>query len=124
MTELLIVIPGRLPGLNEYTAACRGNKFVGAKMKNEAQRQCEWAMTKAKRQKAHFDRVNISIIWYEPNRRRDMDNISFGRKFIFDALQTMGILDNDGWKQIKGINESFKVDKTTPRIEVLLTATE
>ena len=30
-----IVIPGTLPGLNEYTEANRKNRFAGAKMKKE-----------------------------------------------------------------------------------------
>ena len=31
------VIPGRLPGLNDYTAACRGRAIAGGKMKHRAQ---------------------------------------------------------------------------------------
>ena len=54
-----------------------------------------------------------------------MDNISgFGRKVIFDALQNMGILKNDGWKQIKSITEYWEVDKKNPRIEVILESEE
>ena len=30
-----LIIPGRLSGLNEYTKACRSNRYVGAKMKKE-----------------------------------------------------------------------------------------
>lgn len=120
MNELRITIPDRLPGLNEYQAACRSNKFVGAKMKQTAQMQCECAMLRARRDKVHFDKVDVEITWIEKNKRRDKDNISFGRKFIFDALQSMGILDNDGWGQIGDITERFDVDKKEPRIEILL----
>ena len=124
LTELLITIPGRLPGLNEYQAACRGHWASGAKMKSDAQQQCEYAMALAKRKKVYFETADIAIVWYEKNKRRDKDNISFGRKFIFDALQTMGILENDGWKQIRKITEKFEVDKSNPRIEILLRAVE
>lgn len=35
-----------------------------------------------------------------------------------DALVQAGILENDGWKQIKGMADYFEVDKKYPRIEV------
>lgn len=124
MTELILTIPGRLPGMNEYQNACRSHWASGAMMKSDAQQICELSMAKARRSKAHFDRADIAITWYEKNKRRDKDNISFGRKFIFDALQSMGILENDGWKQIRRITEQFEVDKNNPRIEILLKAVE
>ncbi len=36
-----LVIPGPLPGLNEYIAAERANKHSGAKLKREAQQIVE-----------------------------------------------------------------------------------
>lgn len=52
-----------------------------------------------------------------------MDNISsFGRKVIQDALVTMGVLQNDGWKEITGFQDEFFVDKHNPRIEVEITS--
>jgi len=32
----------------------------------------------------------------------------------------VGILDNDGWKNIKGFTDDFAVDKGSPRIEVVI----
>lgn len=59
--------------------------------------------------------------WYEPNKRRDKDNISsFGRKVIQDALVQCGVLEGDGWKHVAGFSDRFEVDKTNPRIEVLI----
>ena len=58
-------------------------------------------------------------MWYEPNKRRDLDNISsFGRKVIQDALVNLGVLENDGWQNIRGFNDEFRVSKDEPRIEV------
>ena len=60
--------------------------------------------------------------WYEPNRRRDKDNVSsFGRKVIQDALVRAKILRNDGWNDIEGFQDEFEVDKRNPRIVVELT---
>ena len=57
--------------------------------------------------------------WYEPNKRRDKDNISsFGRKIIQDALVKAKVLKNDGWGDIIGFEDRFYVDKKNPRIIV------
>ena len=65
--------------------------------------------------------VIMKYTWYEPNKRRDLDNISsFGRKVIQDALVASKVLANDGWNEIKGFSDEFFVDSKNPRIEVLI----
>ena len=67
----------------------------------------------------HYQPVSMAYVWYEPNKRRDLDNISsFGRKVIQDALVDSGVLENDGWQNIRGFNDEFRVSKDEPRIEV------
>ena len=58
------------------------------------------------------------ITYYCKNKRKDMDNIAAAKKFIFDGLVTAGKLKNDGWNEIGGWTEEFKIDKKNPRIEV------
>ena len=83
MKELLITIPGRLPGMNEYQAACRRHRMAGAAMKKEAMEQCMWQMLSAKRKGLNFNCCDVSIKFIEKDRRRDKDNISsFGGKVI------------------------------------------
>ena len=61
----------------------------------------------------------MEYTWYEPNKRRDKDNISsFGRKVIQDALVGAAVLKDDGWKHVVGFSDRFEVDKENPRIEV------
>lgn len=115
-----LTIRGTLPGLNEFIAAERSNRYVGAKMK----KQCETVVMHCARSlgKTRFEApVYMVYRWFEPNRRRDKDNISaFGRKVIQDALVRSGILQNDGWANIEGFEDQFYVDKKNPRIEVLI----
>lgn len=113
-----LVIDGQLPNLNEYTRACRGNKFLGAKMKKNAE---EWITLFIKQQlkDIHFEgTVELAFRWYEPNKKRDLDNICFAKKFILDALVSNGIIVADGWKGVIGFTDHFFVDKENPRIEV------
>ena len=113
-------ISGRLPGMNEYTATQRGNRFGGATMKRQSQRYVEACICAAK-VKPIKSPVRIIYGFYEPDRRRDLDNISgFAHKVIQDALVSAGVLSGDGWKNITGYTDVFGIDKKRPRIEVEL----
>lgn len=119
-----LVIDGRLPGLNEYTAKCRTNHYVGAQMKKQAQAYVSRYIM-AQRLKPMSKPVVISYTWYEANKRRDHDNVSgFGHKVINDALVKAGVLADDGWAEVVGYADAFAVDKDNPRIEVILTEVE
>lgn len=119
--EYLLTIPGTLNNLNDYISAERTNRHKGAKMKADngnivavAIRQCMRGVRIEKPVKMHYT-------WYEPNKRRDLDNISsFGRKVIQDILVQCGVLKDDGWKYVVGFSDRFEVDKNNPRIEVLI----
>jgi len=58
--------------------------------------------------KDRFENVKeIFIIYTEPNRRRDIDNImGFGAKVILDALVKNGNLPDDGQKYVSSLTQS------------------
>lgn len=65
--------------------------------------------------------VKMVYAWYEPNRKRDLDNISsYGRKVIQDALVQCQVIKDDSWKQVTGFEDRFFVDRKRPRIEVII----
>ena len=111
-------IRGTLPNLNDYITAERANRYQAAAMK----KQCESIVMHAARSlgKWQADKpVYMIYHWYEPNRRRDLDNISsFGRKVIQDALVKARVLRNDGWKEIVGFEDRFYMDSKKPRVVV------
>lgn len=119
--EYLLTIPGKLPGLNDYIAAERTNRHKGAKMKADNGNIVAAAIRQCMRGVRIDKPVQMEYTWVEPNKRRDMDNISsFGRKVIQDALVQCGVLRDDGWKCVAGFSDRFEVDKENPRIEVLI----
>jgi len=125
MSEYKFVIKGTLPGLNDYLKAERSfNKkhSCGNDMKQECQMLISNAIrTQLKRLRIDVP-VYISYSFYEPNKRRDLDNIAgVAHKFIQDALVKCNVLENDGWRSIIGFRDTFFVDKHNPRIEVTLT---
>ena len=113
-----LVIEGQLPNLNDYTKACRSHRQIGARMKKDAEKLIS-AYIMQQLKGVHFDgAVKLSFRWYEPNKKRDLDNICFAKKFILDALVSNKIIVADGWKGVVGFTDHFFVDKENPRIEV------
>lgn len=110
-------ILGTLPGLNDMIGAARTHWSASATQKKNATEACAEAAE-------HLDRVkppiNVKIVWFEPNERRDVDNVVAGAKFILDGLVVAGKLVNDSRKQILGITHAVVTDKTHPRIVVEL----
>lgn len=119
--EYLLIIPGTLNNLNDYINAERTNRHKGAKMKADNGNIVAVAIRQCMRGVKIEEPVFMEYLWVEPNKRRDLDNISsFGRKVIQDALVDAQVLRDDGWKYIVGFSDKFDVDKMDPRIEVLL----
>lgn len=109
-------ITGRLPGYNELT---QGHWSHRARIKAKAKAKVIW-MAKANRVHKIANFVTVRIECYEPNKRRDPDNVNSGAcKVILDALQDMGVLAGDGRKYIAElITPMPQVDRNNPRIEV------
>lgn len=116
---MILVIPGTLPNLNDYINALDRNRHKGAMLKKQTERTI-MLCAKSQLRGVSFDSpVVMRYTWYEPNRRRDKDNVSsFGRKCIQDALVRVGVLKNDGWGEIDSFSDRFFVDKKKPRVEV------
>lgn len=116
-----LIIPGTLPGSNEIINASKKNKHVYVKMKDEAISRVFWSFRKDHGGAVATGKCDYAFTWYEPNMKRDKDNIIGGQKFVFDSLQLAGFIPNDGWKQVGKISHNFAVDKQNPRVEVEIT---
>ena len=116
------VIYGKLPGLNDYTRANRGNKYLANKIKQDIQKNiCKYivfGVSMKDLEKVDRYPIGLKIKWYEPNNRRDIDNITFGTKFILDSMVCMGIIEDDSRKYVDSIEHVVYTDKENPRIEV------
>lgn len=113
-----LTIQGQLPNLNDYTKACRTYKMAGAQMKKKAEQIITAHIFQQISTVRFEETVELNFRWYEPNRKRDLDNICFAKKFILDALVKAGTIKADGWAGVIGFTDTFYVDKDNPRIEV------
>ena len=109
-------IPGRLPGLNEIIAAAKSHYAKYSNEKKEYTEEVAWLAKQARLPR--FEKAYLIITWFEPNGRRDPDNVMAGQKFILDGLVQAGVLPGDSQKYIQGIYHRFRVDRKNPRIEV------
>lgn len=114
-----IVIPGRLPGMNEAFEAARTNRHIEAKTRHDFE---NFIILCAKRCLNGWKPTGPVVLHYtfvEPNRRRDKDNVAgYAMKLIQDSLVKAGYLRGDGWKYIENFTFSWAVDKSRPRVEV------
>lgn len=119
MDKIVIPLQG-IPSLNEHDKANRGNKFGGARMKKKATYLCETYIKKAMNQGFELEGApsSFKFSWYVKNRRKDKDNISFAKKYIFDGMVQAGLIDNDGWHEVGNWIEEFHVDKENERVEI------
>lgn len=92
-------IPFRLPSLNDYINANRRNRYAGAKLKKDTERDIGWAI-KAANLRPVNEPCKVKMTFVEPNRRRDVDNVESSKKYVLDALVKMGILHNDSPKYV------------------------
>ena len=111
-----IEIPGRLPGLNEIIDAAKSHYAKYSTEKKEYTEEVAWLAKQARLPK--YEKAYLVITWFEPNGRRDPDNVMAGQKFILDGLVQAGVLPGDSQKYILGIYHRFMVDRKNPRIEV------
>ncbi len=111
-------ISGKLIGFNEYINLCRRNKYSANNVKKKIDNNIIECIKKQIGNVRFKNKVTLEFHWIEPNRKRDLDNIAFAKKFILDALVKAKIIENDGWKNIEGFNDYFSIDKENEKIIV------
>lgn len=111
-----LFIPQRMAGLNDLIGAINRNRFLGNQLK---QNETNLVALYAKRLKPCTSPVSIDFKYYEPNAKRDPDNIVAAKKFILDGLVVAGILPNDTQKWILGFRDTWAVSDTVG-VEILI----
>ena len=118
------IVKEKLPSLNEYIDVCRRNKYQGAQFKRDIDEVVGWAIKQAlvtRTLRPTKKPCTVSFEWHEKTAKRDCDNIASAKKYILDAMQKQGIIQNDNQKYIKGFTDNFVKDD---RDFVIVTLTE
>lgn len=106
-----LVIPGRLPGLNEVINAAKLRKGKWSAYYEMKKNYTEYVYQMARKAKLTPipEPVFIEFRWREIDRKRDLDNIAAAKKFVIDGLVAAGVLRQDGWKHLAGFSDTFQV---------------
>lgn len=102
------VIEMKLPSLNEYVNVCRTNRYKAAKFKRDIEDEISLFFGRVP---VYTKPVKIHFHWIENNKRRDLDNVCFAKKFILDALVKSGKLADDNRKMVTAFTDTFEYGK-------------
>lgn len=114
--EQTFEIPGRFVRLNEFY---RMGHWEQCKTKREHDGRVALC-AKAAGIRPCKKRMRYHVLWVEQNRRRDLDNVAFAKKFIQDGLVKAGVIPNDTHHEIEGFSDDFGYDAKNPRIIVTI----
>lgn len=103
-------IPYKLPSLNQYINECRKNRYAGATMKAAVENDLAFYINSLPTFK---NPIEIHFHWVEGNKRRDLDNVCFAKKFILDCMVKCGKLKDDNRKCVTGFTDSFEYGSET-----------
>lgn len=98
----------KLPSLNDYINVCRRNKYQAANYKTQIENEIGLYLIKVPKFK---NPIEITFKWIESNKRRDLDNIAFAKKFILDAMVKFGKLKDDNKKCVTAFRDEFYYGK-------------
>lgn len=118
--EQKLIIQGRLPGRNEEISSFRRHWTKGAKLKRDATEKVFYACIDQNLKTINNSTAELDITFFEPNKRRDIDNVMSSTKYILDGLVKARILFDDSPSFVRKINCDVQYDVLNPRVEVKL----
>lgn len=107
LERVICEIPLKLPSLNEYVRICRTNPYKASAFVKNVENNIGVFLMRL----PVFKSVKIHFHWVEGNKRRDLDNIAFSKKFILDALVKQGKLQDDNRKVVTAFTDTFEYGK-------------
>lgn len=114
-----MTVEGRLTSLNEYVRAERANRYKAASVKRaETRRVRDAAVAQGAPSFDPSRPVTVTITFYEPDMRRDADNVGFARKFVLDGLVAAGVIADDSRGHVPRCPDRVLTDRERPRVEV------
>ena len=112
-----IYIQYKFTALNEYTNVSRGNKYKSSSIKK---RETEIARLHFLNSPTIKTPCRLKFTWIMTNKRMDLDNRSFSRKFILDGMVKANVIPDDSLKYVIGFQDEYEPGaQDGVRIEVI-----
>lgn len=103
-----VEISMKLPSLNEYINVCRTNPYKASKFKKDLEKDISIFLSRLPK---FENKVSIHFHWIEENKKRDLDNVAAGKKFILDAMVKSGKLTDDNRNNVVAFTDTFEYGK-------------
>ena len=120
-------IPFELPSCNEQIKAERARYrpylTAGAVLKDKTEKDLI-KFFNLQRPPTFAGKVNVYFKWFAKDKRKDKDNIAFAKKYILDALQRAGIIENDCWNLCTPFDVDFAIDKKQAGVLIQIESVE
>lgn len=122
--EYHVTVYDQLKGLNELLAGRmynpRTRRYINY-VKQSNDKQCCFYIRQQLRGIKLNPPITIHYDFFCKDKRHDRMNIASATDKSFqDALQTCGVLDNDGWNEVVNCTFNFYIDKENPRTEITI----
>lgn len=113
--NMKIIINYKLYSWNEIIGHNRCNKYIGASKKKKEMELIKYFLIGKPKIKKYP--IKLNCIWHIKNINSDLDNKSL--KSVLDAMQEIGILENDNMKHINEITyKAVKDNKDYLELEI------
>ena len=104
-TTVTVRIDHAFTTLNSYINSERRNRYIGAKIKKDETQIAEEAFRGLE---PILVPVRAIFTWTMKNKRKDLDNVAFAKKFILDGAVKAGFLQSDNCKYVVGLEDKLK----------------
>lgn len=112
---ITIFFEHEFPGLNEHIKELSRNRYKGGSMKKTETDWVKYTCQSLKIPPILNYPVQVRFSWYIRNKKKDLDNITFAKKYILDGMVEAGVLKGDGQKYINFISDvKFVIGKKIP----------
>lgn len=109
-----VFIPHEFIDLNTYIKAERGSLYNAAKIKKDNTNIAAWCFINHRKAIGLLQLpLKLKFTWHLKDKKKDLDNVAFSRKFILDGLVKSKCLKNDGQKYITSFEDVIVYTKKT-----------
>ena len=102
--KVICEIPLKLPSANEYIRVCRTNPYIASDFKKKVEMEIGVYIRTLP---MFTNPIKIHFHWIESNKRRDLDNVAFAKKFILDSMVKHGKLADDNRRFVTAFTDTF-----------------
>lgn len=122
--SLVLPLPPSVLSPNRPVFSMRG-RFAKAAAAKKLKRLAIEAVKEAQVDSGPWGLASVAATFYhKADNRRDPDNFMAMLKAAYDGLKEAGLIVDDDWRHLCREEPQFRIDKASPRVELVVTRRE